>query len=281
MSTYAIGDIQGCFEPLMRLLNQIHFKADKDSLWFTGDLVNRGPQSLETLRFIQSLGSQARTVLGNHDLTLLAVAYGAIPFDSKHHTFGDILAAPDKTELIDWLRHQPLIHHDAALGYAMVHAGLYPKWDLALALSLAQEVAAVLQGPNLTPFLVSMFGNKPDHWDPQLSDNDRLRFITNCFTRLRFCSPEGQLELATKESAHSAPAEYLPWFSIPNPATRDLKILFGHWAALEGHCPVPNVFALDTGCVWGHCLTAMRLEDGQLFRETCPKPDQSLLKQDQ
>lgn len=269
MSTYAIGDIQGCFEPFMRLLQKIKFDPQQDSLWLSGDLVNRGPQSLETLRFIKALGSRAHCVLGNHDLTLLAVAYGVFSLDPVQHTFGDILAAPDKITLLDWLRQLPLMHYDPTLGYAMVHAGIYPHWDLPLALSLAKEVELVLQGPLALDFFSHMFGNQPDHWDPKLQGFDRLRFITNAFTRLRFCTPEGQVEFNSKESTHLAPAQYLPWFAIPHRASPDLKIIFGHWAALEGHCSAPGVFALDTGCVWGHCLTAMRLEDGQKFTENC------------
>ena len=267
MSTYAIGDLHGCFAPLMRLLEKIQFNEKQDTLWFTGDLVNRGPQSLETLRFIQNLGSHAITVLGNHDLTLLAIAFKAIPYDSKRHHFDDILAARDKDALIHWLRHRPFIHEDPDLGYTLVHAGLPPQWDLALAKSLAKEVEIILQSENPRPFFKNFFGNMPNHWDPTLTDIDRLRFIINGFTRLRFCNLAGELELKTTASAENGPAGYLPWFSIPTRKSRDLKILFGHWSSLEGQCPEPNVFALDTGCVWGNCLTAMRLLDGKRFTE--------------
>lgn len=269
MSTYAIGDIQGCFEPFTRLLEKIQFDPKKDTLWLTGDLVNRGPQSLETLRFVKNLEYHAITVLGNHDLTLLAVALNAIPFDPKRHTFSDILAAPDKAILIHWLLHQPLIHHDASLEYTLVHAGLHPHWDLALAKSLAKEVEMILQSENPLPFFENLYGNTPNHWDPALTGFGRLRFIVNCFTRLRFCNLQGELDLKTTESAEKAPAGYLPWFAIPNRKSRDLKIIFGHWASLEGKCAEPNVFALDTGCVWGNCLTAMRIEDGKRFTESC------------
>jgi bis(5'-nucleosyl)-tetraphosphatase (symmetrical) len=269
MSTYAIGDIQGCLEPLMRLLAKIDFAPQKDTLWLTGDLVNRGPQSLETLRFIKDLGNAVITVLGNHDLTLLGVALNAIPYNPQKYTFQDILTAPDKAELIQWLLHQPLIHHDSKLGYTLVHAGFHPAWDLSLAQSLAKEVETTLQGSNPTHFLENLFGNKPDHWDPALTGIERLRFIINSLTRLRFCSPHGYLELNTKESAEQPPPGYLPWFEIPNRKSADLKILFGHWSSLEGKCTAPNVFPLDTGCVWGNCLTAMRLEDGERFSESC------------
>jgi bis(5'-nucleosyl)-tetraphosphatase (symmetrical) len=269
MSTYAIGDIQGCFEPFMRLLEKIQFNAKKDILWLTGDLVNRGPKSLETLRFVMNLNDRIVTVLGNHDLTLLAVAFNAIPYDPKRHTFSDILTASDKTQLIDWLQHQPLMHHDAKLGYTLVHAGLHPKWDLILAQSLAKEVEIALQSANPMPFFENLFGNTPNEWDAALTGFARLRFIINCFTRLRFCSLAGELEFQSKDAAEKAPPGYLPWFSIPTRASRHLKILFGHWAALKGQCTIPNVFALDTGCVWGNCLTAMRLEDGKRFIEPC------------
>ena len=269
MSTYAIGDIQGCYDPLMRLLQQINFNPTEDTLWLTGDLVNRGSHSLQTLRFIKSLGPKAITVLGNHDLTLLAVAHQAFPFDDKHHTFLDILEAPDKEALLSWLIQQPLMHYDQKLGYVMVHAGIYPKWDLKLALSLAHEVETQLQGTEAAKFLAAMYGNKPSNWSAQLQGYDRLRFIVNCFTRMRFCSADGELELTLKEAADQAPLGYMPWFLIPNESLASLKILFGHWASLAGKCTQPNVFALDTGCVWGNCLTALRLEDGQKFSTSC------------
>jgi len=273
MPTYAIGDIQGCFSYLEQLLDKIQFDPKKDFLWFTGDLINRGPQSLETLRFIKGLAqhNQAITVLGNHDLTLLAVGYKKAPYNPLHHTFSDILNAPDKNELLDWLRHQPLLYHDVALGYAVVHAGLHPQWDLTLALSLAKEVEAALQGVHFTDFFSNLYGNEPTVWNIELTGWDRLRFITNCFTRLRFCSPEGKIELVSKESTHYAPTNYLPWFEVPNRQNSAFNIIFGHWAALEGRCNTPKVFALDTGCVWGNALTALRLEDGIRFSVPCKK----------
>ncbi len=269
MTVYAIGDIHGCFDPFMHLLEKIQFDEKKDTLWLTGDLVNRGPKSLETLRFIKNLKSQAITVLGNHDLTLLAVAYQAIPYDPKRYTFSDILKAPDRDILINWLRRQPLIHHDADFGYTLVHAGLPSAWDLGLAQSLANEVETVLQSDNPIAFFKNFFGNEPKAWNPALSGIERLRFIVNALTRLRFCTLEGELELKSKASIKHAPAGYAPWFSIPNRKSENLKILFGHWASLEGKCNEPNVFALDTGCVWGKCLTAMRLPDGKRFTESC------------
>jgi bis(5'-nucleosyl)-tetraphosphatase (symmetrical) len=268
MSTYAIGDIQGCFESFKRLLDKIKFDA-ADELWLTGDLVNRGPQSLETLRFIQSLKSKIRTVLGNHDLTLLAVAYETTPFNPKHHTFRDILEAPDRASLMLWLKSQPLLVHDEKLEYTMIHAGLHPSWDLETAKGLALEAEHILQGPHFLDYLSHLYGNYPLQWDPNLTGFDRFRFIINCFTRLRFCRPDGVLELTHKGSPDTVEASYLPWFSVADRKSRDLKLIFGHWAALAGKCAAPHTFALDTGCVWGQCLTAMRLEDGQRFTIDC------------
>lgn len=261
MSTYAIGDIQGCFQSLTQLLDKIQFDQHKDTLWFTGDLVNRGPHSLETLRFVKSLQKQAIVVLGNHDLTLLAVGNQAIPYNPHHHTFIDILHAPDCNELLTWLQHQPLLHHDPKLNFTLVHAGLAPQWDLSTAQSLAKEVESVLQGSQTIEFFKHLYGNYPDTWDPALKEWDRLRLIVNYFTRMRFCNEKGQLEFKTTGSAEKPPSGFSPWFTIPNRKSQDLNIVFGHWAALEGKSEVPTVFPLDTGCVWGNCLTALRLED--------------------
>lgn len=271
MATYAIGDIQGCFDALMRLLEKIAYNPNKDTLWFTGDLVNRGSKSLETLRFVKDLGSKAITVLGNHDLGMLTIARGAEPFEAHQHTFGDILAARDKEDLLSWLEHRPLLHYDADLGYLLVHAGLYPSWDLDFALSLAKEVETVLQGPNKLAFYKRHYGNTPERWQDNLQEFDRLRFIVNAFTRMRFCSLDGTLDLTRKESNEHPSKDYFPWFELWNKKPHHFKILFGHWAALKGICPVPNAFALDTGCVWGNALTAMRLEDKQRFSVECYK----------
>ncbi len=269
MATYAIGDIQGCFDPLQRLLDQVHFDPNQDTLWFTGDLVNRGPQSLETLRFIKSLKKSAITVLGNHDITLLAVASQAIPYQTKHHTFSDILEAPDRESLIEWLKAQPLLHYDPASNYVLVHAGLYPQWELPQALSYAKEVELALQSPTALEFLSHLYGNEPRQWNEALTGFDRLRFITNSFTRMRFCNLQGELELTCKENIDAAPTDYHPWFALTNRRNTQHKILFGHWAALKGHCSIPNVFALDTGCAWGNGLTALRLDDQQRFLVNC------------
>lgn len=271
MSTYAIGDIQGCFDALTQLLEKIDFNDTRDFLWFTGDLVNRGQKSLETLRFIKQLYEKNRaiSVLGNHDLGMLAIARGAEPFDHKHHTFQDILNAKDKEDLFTFLEHLPLMHIDEKLGFTMVHAGIYPKWDKTQAKDLAREVEAILQSPNKAEFYKHLYGNTPVFWDEDLPKFERLRFIVNSFARMRFCSPDGELEFNTKEASHNAPPGFLPWYKVPDRKTKDLKIIFGHWAALLGKTDEDNIFALDTGCVWGHALTAMRLEDGQRFQVSC------------
>lgn len=268
MSTYAIGDIQGCFSSLEKLLSKIKFDPSRDSLWLTGDLVNRGPQSLETLRFVKQLGKSAHTVLGNHDLHLLAVAHNSHS-GWKEDTLNDILNAPDRDELLNWLQHQPLLYQDEKSDYIMVHAGLAPNWDLITAKKLAHEVEQVLQGNKSKEFFDHMYGNHPDLWSPELQGFDRLRCITNYFTRVRFCYPDGRIDFKTKENIQSHTGDLIPWFQVPQRANQNLKIIFGHWAALGGVTHTENVFALDTGCVWGFCLTAMRLEDGEKFSVDC------------
>lgn len=269
MATYAIGDVQGCLQPLENLLQKINF-SQADKLWFTGDLVNRGPQSLATLRYIKNLGAQQQIVLGNHDLHLLACA------QQKHvgwpeDTLTDILTAPDRIDLLEWLSAQPLLHHDAKLGFTLVHAGFAAHWDLATAQRLAKEVETVLQSEARGEFLQHMYGNQPNQWDEKLTGWERLRCITNYLTRARFCHPDGSLELKTKENINPAQTHLLPWFKLPERASAKLKIIFGHWAALGGITETENIFALDTGCVWGFCLTAMRLEDGKRFSVACKK----------
>jgi bis(5'-nucleosyl)-tetraphosphatase (symmetrical) len=267
MPTYAIGDVQGCFSELEKLLQKIQFNAEKDTLWFTGDLVNRGPKSLETLRFIKNLGSKHKTqkhitVLGNHDLHLLAMSHGAHS-GWKEDTLSEILEAADCDELMLWLQQQPLLHHDETLGFTLVHAGLAHNWDLATAKRLAHEVETIIQSDQAKEFFKHMYGNFPDDWNENLQGFDRLRCITNFFTRQRFCHPDGRLELNEKGKIDSS--NLIPWFKIQNRKNKNLKIIFGHWAALGGVTNTENVFALDTGCVWGYALTAMRLEDGERF----------------
>lgn len=271
MPTYAIGDVQGCYDPLNRLLEKIHFDESKDTLWFTGDLVNRGPQSLQTLRFIKNLPGLHQIVLGNHDLHLLALAHHAHP-GQRDDTLKEILTAADRDELIQWLLKKPLLHHDDELGFTMVHAGLAPSWDLTTAKKLAQEIERVLQSQNAGEFFNHMYGNLPDQWRDDLKGFDRLRCITNYFTRARFCHKDGRLNLTNKGKIDASHEDYVPWFKLPNRANAHLKIIFGHWAALGGITNTPSTYALDTGCVWGYTLTAMRLEDEAYFSVECQIP---------
>jgi bis(5'-nucleosyl)-tetraphosphatase (symmetrical) len=262
MSTYAIGDVQGCLKQLKKLLKEIKFNTKKDTLWFCGDLINRGPDSLETLRFIKQLGNNAVVVLGNHDLHLLAIAHGTSTCRRKD-TLHPILKAPDREELLSWLIQQPLVHTDERLGYMMVHAGIPPQWTLKECLRYAKEVHHALQGPKATLFFEHMYGNEPACWEASLRGQERLRIITNYLTRLRFCDPQGCLELDYKGGPEGAPLGYQPWYAYRQAKRDGLSIVFGHWAALEGACPVKHIHALDTGCVWGGPLTAMNLETKQ------------------
>ena len=264
MATYAIGDVQGCYDELARLLEAIRFDAVADRLWFTGDLVNRGPASLACLRRVVALGETATVVLGNHDLHLL-VAEG---FARKHRTdtFDDILGAPDREELLVWLRHRPLMHAEG--GYALVHAGLLPGWTVAQARALAGEVEAALRGEQFAEFCAAMYGNQPDAWDDALAGMDRLRVITNAMTRLRFCSAQGRMEFAAKGETADAPEGYLPWFAVPGRASAEATVVCGHWATL-GLRVEPRLIAVDSGCVWGGALSAVRLEDRAVFQVPC------------
>ncbi len=264
MATYAVGDIQGCLKPLQALLIHIKFNPKLDTLWVAGDMVNRGPESLKTLRFLYHLRHSLKIVLGNHDLHLLAIAAGyrnPTPSD----TLNDILNSPDRDILLEWVRQQPLVHHDKKLGYTMVHAGIPPQWSIKKALRYSQEVETVLKSKKINAFLQSMYGNEPSQWNKHLKGMDRLRIITNYLTRMRFCTTTGKLELNTKAGLNSAPVGYLPWYAHTKRKTNNDKIIFGHWAALEGQADHDNVFAIDTGCVWGGKLTMMRLEDQKLF----------------
>lgn len=267
MAHYAIGDVQGCYDDLLRLLDAISFSPAHDTLWFTGDLVNRGPKSLATLRYVKSLGERAVTVLGNHDLHLLAVAHGASN-PRPRDTFADVLAAEDCAELLRWLRERPLLHHDAALGYTLIHAGLPPEWDIDTARRCAAEVERVLRSEQAAHFFTHMYGNQPDRWDEDLHGWPRLRFITNALTRLRYCERDGRLALAYKGAPGGQPGSQLPWFALPQRRSKAMKIIFGHWSTL-GRCDEDGVFGLDTGCVWGGRLTAMRLDDEKGFSVVC------------
>lgn len=264
MSIYAIGDIQGCFEPLQRLLIEIRFNPNEDQLWLAGDLVNRGPQSLEVLRWARSLGDRVVAVLGNHDLHLLARYYSAARSNRKD-TLDDILSAPDCHELMHWLRHRPLLHYDTAQNWCMSHAGLPPIWSPEQARSLATEVEALLQGPDHARFLQQMYGNQPDVWSDTLTGMDRYRVIVNYLTRMRFLDPDSHLDLKHKEEPGTQPAGYWPWFEIARPEKLHTRVVFGHWAALLGVTGIANVYAIDTGCVWGNRLTALRLDDQKRF----------------
>lgn len=262
MSTYAIGDVQGCYNQLQTLLDKINFNQQKDRLWFTGDLVNRGPNSLETLRFIRSLQKNAITVLGNHDLHLIAVAYGT-QFVKPTDTFQDVLQAKERTELIEWLCQQRLLYHDQKLNFTMTHAGIAPQWDLGKAQQLALEVETTLQGQSRLTLLENMYGNEPKCWHDKLTGIERLRCIINYFTRMRFCDSNGCLDLNYKGEIEYAPTELTPWFKFKRRKMQMENIVFGHWAALRGVTDTQYVFAIDTGCAWGEQLTAMCLETGE------------------
>jgi bis(5'-nucleosyl)-tetraphosphatase (symmetrical) len=264
MTIYAVGDLQGCLQPLQTLLSHVKFNVDKDKLWIAGDMVNRGPESLKVLRYLYHLRDNLEVVLGNHDLHLLAVAAGhrkASPSD----TLDEILTAKDRDTLLEWIRQQSLLHHDEQLGYTMVHAGIPPQWSLTDAIQYAKEVESVIQGNKINKYLKNMYGNVPDRWDDQLKGKERWRLITNYLTRMRFCTHTGKLELNTKAGVDSAPIGYLPWFEHEKRKTSEDKIIFGHWAALEGKADNKNIFAIDTGFVWGGQLTLMRLDDEKLF----------------
>ena len=268
MAIYAVGDVQGCHAELVQLLEDIRFDAAADKLWLVGDLVNRGPDSLAVLRLVKSLGDSAITVLGNHDLHLLAVAEGVAELN-RNDTLDEILNAPDRDELLYWLRNQRLLH--AQDGYVLVHAGLLPQWNVAQAESLAREVEAALRGGDCAAFLAHMYGNAPHNWDDGLSGYKRLRVIVNAFTRMRICTPEGEMEFKFKSEVENIPAGYMAWFDVPQRASRDATAIVGHWSAL-GLLLRKNIIALDTGCLWGGPMSAIRLEDRQLFQVSCKNP---------
>jgi len=265
MATYAIGDLQGCLDPLMQLLGEVGFNAARDRLWFVGDLVNRGPQSLETLRFVKSLGDRAVTVLGNHDLHLISVAEG---FGRRHKsdTLDPILNAPDREELLAWLRRRSMLHVED--DYIMVHAGLLPSWDAPRARELAAEVEAALRGAHYRQLAQHMYGNQPDHWHEALAGHDRSRVVVNAMTRLRICTADGRMDLSYKGAIDGVPPGYMPWFEVPGRRSAESTVICGHWSAL-GLRIAPNLLALDTGCLWGRQLTAIRLEDRRLFQTRC------------
>jgi bis(5'-nucleosyl)-tetraphosphatase (symmetrical) len=257
MSVYLVGDIQGCDASLQRLLGKLAFSPSRDQLLVLGDLVNRGPNSAGTLRRLMGLGAAVQCVLGNHDLHLLAIAAGASK-TKRLDTLDNLLNAHDREDMLDWLRHQHMAIH--AHGVLMVHAGVLPTWTAAQTMALAQEVEQVLRGPNAADFFHQMYGNQPSSWHEGLVGVDRIRVIVNALTRLRFCSADGVMEFDAKESADKAPAGFLPWFDVPGRLTAQDTVAFGHWSTL-GWLDRHDVFALDSGCVWGGCLSALRLSD--------------------
>ena len=268
MATYAIGDVQGCCSALEALLRRVDFSAARDRLWLVGDLVNRGPQSLEVLRLVKGLGSSAIVTLGNHDLHLVALAAG----HAKAHrsdTLESVLQAPDRDDLLAWLRTRRLAYAEG--DYLMVHAGLLPQWSVADVLRLAGEVEAVLASADYVSFIEKMYGNHPAAWSEKLADVDRLRAIVNAMTRMRFCTTGGEMEFREKGGADKAPPGYQPWFNVPGRKTANKTVICGHWSAL-GYVQQANLIALDSGCVWGGCLTAVRLEDRQAIQVACESP---------
>jgi len=268
MSTYAIGDLQGCYAELQDILNKINFDETIDCLWFVGDLINRGPESLACLRFVKSLGNAAKTVLGNHDLHLLAVANG-VRKPHRKDTLDDILNAEDKDELLSWVRNLPLLVNDTALNFTMVHAGLPPIWTLEQAQALAQETETLLRSEKFEDFIQHMYGNQPDRWSDSLNGYDRHRYIINCLTRMRYCHQDGKLDLAAKNAPGEENKRLKPWYTLKGRQTKKHKVLFGHWSTVhlgnEQGFNQYNVYPLDTGCLWGGEMTAMRLEDEKLF----------------
>jgi bis(5'-nucleosyl)-tetraphosphatase (symmetrical) len=269
MATYAIGDIQGCFHSFQSLLKKIQFNPALDNLWLVGDLINRGSGSLEVLRWVFDHQSSIVSVLGNHDLHTLVVAEG---FVNAHRsdTIQPLLDAPDVDTLLSWLRHQPLLHF--ANDHLMVHAGLLPAWTPSQAQLLGQEVHQALCADNYREFLKHMYGNQPVQWDEALTGWDRLRVITNAMTRLRICSQAGEMEFKFKGELSNRPAGYVPWFEIAGRASADTPVIFGHWSAL-GLYMANNVYALDTGCLWGGALTALRVDDKAVFQVPCHVDD--------
>ncbi|WP_417284928.1 symmetrical bis(5'-nucleosyl)-tetraphosphatase [Comamonas sp.] len=276
MALYCIGDIQGCYDAFERLLQTVDFSESRDTLYVLGDLVNRGPQSAEVLRRCMQAGDSMRALLGNHDLHLLAASQG-LRRQSKRDTLNQVFDAPDSAQLLEWLRQQPLSRlHTNTFGEQlfMVHAGVLPQWSVQDSLQLDAEVQAVLKSPDFALFLQHMYGNQPDRWSPSLQGDDRLRCIVNAFTRLRFCSADGVMDFESAESAEQAPEGLMPWFDVPGRATADTLMAFGHWSTL-GHVNRADLMAMDTGCVWGGCLSMMRIGDKlserELIQLQCPQ----------
>ena len=259
MAKYIIGDIQGCFDELQRLLDRINFDPANDIIWIAGDIINRGPKSLEALRFVKNLGDSANSVLGNHDLHIIAASMGSNPKKTFNEDIQRLLNAADRDELLYWLRTRPLLHHDKENKTVITHAGIYPLWDLDTAKALAQEVEQILQTEHCEQFLSDMYGNEPNVWDKSLAGNDRYRFIINAFTRMRLCDKHNRLLFDFKGHPDDKPEKQVPWFDLPRAIDPDVHIIFGHWSAL-GFRNEDNITALDTGCLWGGGLTAIRID---------------------
>lgn len=269
MTTYAIGDLQGCLEPLQRLLDAVRFDTAEDRLWLCGDLINRGPDSLGCLRFVKSLGDAAETVLGNHDLHLLAVAAGAREASPKD-TLDDILADTDAESLLDWLRLRPVMLVEETGPHVLTHAGLHPHWDRETALSEAHFLESALRNDHYRDLFAFMYGNKPDTWKPDRDRESRLRFAINTFTRLRYCKPDGEMDFKQKNRPGTQPAPLVPWYEVATRRHEGMKVIFGHWSTV-GTPSAHDVIALDSGCVWGGFLTAYALETGVFTRIRCPQ----------
>lgn len=257
MTTYVIGDLQGCLTPLKRLLEQLKYDPALDALWFVGDLINRGPESLETLRYVKALGNNAITVLGNHDLHLLAVVHGIRKASGKD-TLSEIVDAPDRDELCHWLAKRPLLHTDATLGHTLVHAGIYPQWSLKRAHKMAHDVHLAITD-DLPGFLATMYGNTPTHWDKNLPTAERQRFAVNAFTRMRYCYADGALDFSFNGAPSAAPDTLYPWYAVPKRKVLDTQIVFGHWSSHPCMCQ-PGIIPTDRGCVWGGSLAAYAIE---------------------
>ena len=262
MATYAVGDIQGCDAELAALLDEVSFDERHDALWLLGDLVNRGPDSLAVMERVMALGDRVTTVLGNHDLHFLAIWFGGHPLRSTD-TFTDLLSAPQAKAIAQWLRRQPFFHHDPRLGCAMVHAGIAPGWTFADAAAASDELMAVLQGAGFKAYFRHLYGDRPNRLTGDLAGMDRWRILTNCFTRMRLIDAQGGLNFSHKGPLSEAPPDCRPWYELTGGAFAGQRLLFGHWAALDGHTGKDNLIALDTGCVWGRSLTALCLESGE------------------
>lgn len=263
MSIYAIGDIQGCYRPFIDLLEKISFNPKTDQLWIAGDVINRGPESLKTLLFLNSISDSCIITLGNHDIHALAAYYTTKRKLRENDTLDELFNHPQASELMEWLRHQKILHYDQYYNFAICHAGIYPAWDINQALQFSQQIENCLQSENFTTFLEQAFGSFPEYWDNNFEQIDKLRFILNTFTRMRFCylnndntSNKINLDFKYKATIDSAPPEMIPWFKFPHRKTQEINILFGHWAALNGVTNTPRVYALDTGCCWGKKLTS-------------------------